>query len=60
VDDEVEKGLSVGDEDDGLSRRILGTFADLDVRERRKPVFVVATANEITCLPPELVRKGRF
>jgi SpoVK/Ycf46/Vps4 family AAA+-type ATPase len=57
--DEVEKGLTVGDEDDGLSRRILGTLLTW-MSERRKPVFVVATANEITRLPPELVRKGRF
>ena len=57
--DEVEKGLTVGDEDDGLSRRILGTLLTW-LSERRQPVFVVATANEITRLPPELVRKGRF
>src|SRR5436190_5039456 len=57
--DEIEKGLAVGDEDDGLSRRILGTLLTW-MSERRKPVFVVATANEITRLPPELVRKGRF
>ena len=57
--DEVEKGLAVGDEDDGLSRRILGTLLTW-MSERRKPVFVVATANDITRLPPELVRKGRF
>ena len=57
--DEIEKGLAVGDDDDGLSRRILGTLLTW-MSERRQPVFVVATANDITRLPPELVRKGRF
>jgi len=42
-----------------LSRRMLGTLLTW-MSERRKPVFVVATANDITRLPPELVRKGRF
>ncbi|TAL05628.1 MAG: AAA family ATPase, partial [Verrucomicrobia bacterium] len=57
--DEIEKGLALGDDDDGLSRRILGTVLTW-MSERHKPVFVVATANDITRLPPELVRKGRF
>lgn len=57
--DEIEKGLSVSDEDDGLSRRILGALLTW-MSERKKPVFVVATANDITRLPPEMVRKGRF
>jgi hypothetical protein len=57
--DEIEKGLATGDEDDGLSRRVLGTLLTW-MSERRKPVFLVATANDITRLPPELVRKGRF
>ncbi len=57
--DEIEKGLSVGDDDDGLSRRVLGTLLTW-MAERGKPVFLVATANEIERLPPEMVRKGRF
>jgi hypothetical protein len=57
--DEIEKGLAVGDDDDGLSRRVLGTLLTW-MSERRKAVFLVATANDITRLPPELVRKGRF
>jgi SpoVK/Ycf46/Vps4 family AAA+-type ATPase len=57
--DEIEKGLSVQNDDDGLSRRILGTFLTW-MAERKKSVFVVATANDIMRLPPELVRKGRF
>jgi hypothetical protein len=57
--DEIEKGLAVDDNDDGLSRRILGTLLTW-MSEKRKPVFLVATANEILRLPPEMVRKGRF
>lgn len=58
--DEIEKGLAVGDgDDDGLSRRVLGALLTW-LSERRKPVFIVATANDITRLPPEMVRKGRF
>jgi hypothetical protein len=57
--DEIEKGLATGDDDEGLSRRVLGTLLTW-MSEREKPVFVVATANDITRLPPEMVRKGRF
>lgn len=58
--DEVEKGVAVnGGEDDGLSRRVLGTLLTW-MSEKHRPVFLVATANDITRLPPELVRKGRF
>jgi hypothetical protein len=57
--DEIEKGSAVGTEDDGLSRRVLGTMLTW-MSERKAPVFMVATANDISCLPPELVRKGRF
>jgi hypothetical protein len=57
--DEIEKGLAVGDDDDGLSRRVLGTLLTW-MSERRKPAFIVATANDIARLPPEIVRKGRF
>jgi SpoVK/Ycf46/Vps4 family AAA+-type ATPase len=57
--DEIEKGVAVQDDDDGLSRRMLGTILTW-LSERKKPVFVVATANDIMRLPPELVRKGRF
>ena len=58
--DEIEKGVagSSGD-DDGLSRRVLGTLLTW-MSERKQPVFLVATANDITRLPPEFVRKGRF
>ena len=58
--DEIEKALSQrGDGDGGTSRRVLGTFLTW-LAEQRARVFIVATANDITALPPELVRKGRF
>jgi SpoVK/Ycf46/Vps4 family AAA+-type ATPase len=57
--DEIEKALASGDNDGGTSRRTLGTFLTW-LAEQRARVFIVATANDITALPPELVRKGRF
>jgi len=59
--DEIEKGVatSQSDDDDGLSRRILGELLTW-MSEKKQPVFLVATANDISRLPPELVRKGRF
>ncbi len=57
--DEMEKALAAGDGDGGVSRRVLGTFLTW-LAEQRARIFVVATANDITALPPELVRKGRF
>ncbi|MEO8016512.1 MAG: AAA family ATPase [Pseudomonadota bacterium] len=57
--DEIEKALATGDSDGGTSRRVLGSFLTW-LSEQRARVFIVATANDITALPPELVRKGRF
>lgn len=57
--DEIEKGLSAGDSDDGVSQRIIGTLLTW-MNEREAPIFMVATANDISKLPPELLRKGRF
>jgi len=59
--DEIEKGLTLtsGASDAGLSRRIFGRLLGW-LQDRRAPVFVVATCNEIGALPPELTRKGRF
>lgn len=59
--DEIEKGIATdgGDSDGGVSRRVLGSLLTW-MAERTEPVFVVATANDISRLPPELVRKGRF
>jgi SpoVK/Ycf46/Vps4 family AAA+-type ATPase len=57
--DEIEKGLGTGMDDSGTSRRVLGALLTW-MAERRSPVFMVATANDVDQLPPELVRKGRF
>lgn len=57
--DEIEKGLSVHDHDGGASQRILGMLLTW-MAEQKDNVFVVATANDIERLPPELLRKGRF
>lgn len=57
--DEIEKALASGEGDSGVSRRVLGTFLTW-LAEKRSRTFVVATANDITTLPPELIRKGRF
>jgi SpoVK/Ycf46/Vps4 family AAA+-type ATPase len=59
--DELEKGLSAsgGSEDGGVSRRVLGYFLTW-MAERKSRVFLVATANAVQELPPELLRKGRF
>ncbi len=57
--DEIEKGIAVGDNDGGTSRRMLGTLLTW-MSEKKAAVFIVATANDIERLPPELVRKGRF
>ena len=57
--DEIEKGLAAGDGESGTSKRVLGHFLTW-LAEKSATVFVVATANEIADLPPELVRKGRF
>jgi SpoVK/Ycf46/Vps4 family AAA+-type ATPase len=57
--DEIEKGVATGDGDSGTSKRLLGTFLTW-LAEKKTKVFVVATANDISALPPELIRKGRF
>ena len=60
--DEIEKGMSGaggGSSDGGTSSRVFGTFITW-MQEKTSPVFVVATANDVTQLPPELLRKGRF
>jgi SpoVK/Ycf46/Vps4 family AAA+-type ATPase len=57
--DEVEKGISTQDNDGGTSQRVLGTLLTW-MAENKKPVFVVSTANDISRLPPELIRKGRL
>lgn len=59
--DEIEKGLGGTNSrgDSGTSTRIFGILLTW-MQEKKKPVFVVATANNIQALPPELLRKGRF
>lgn len=59
--DEIEKGFSgiKSGGDSGTSARVFGTFLTW-MQEKTKPVFVIATANDISSLPPELLRKGRF
>jgi SpoVK/Ycf46/Vps4 family AAA+-type ATPase len=60
--DEIEKGIAGdagGDSDGGVSKRVLGTLLTW-MAERTARVFIVATANDISHLPPELLRKGRF
>ncbi len=57
--DEIEKGLASDGDDGGPGKRILGTLLTW-MSERKNKVFLVATANDIEALPPELLRKGRF
>jgi SpoVK/Ycf46/Vps4 family AAA+-type ATPase len=60
--DEVEKGfgsVSGSSGDSGTSTRIFGAFLTW-MQEKTEAVFVVATANNISALPPEMMRKGRF
>jgi ATP-dependent 26S proteasome regulatory subunit len=61
--DEIEKGLAgsagAAVTDSGVSARVFGALLTW-LQEKTAPVFVVATANRIDALPPELLRKGRF
>ena len=60
--DEIEKGMvsaGSGEADAGLGRRLFGAFLTW-LQEKKQEVFVVATANDLSILPPELLRKGRF
>lgn len=59
--DEIEKGLSgaTGGNDGGVSTRMVGQFL-FWLQECKKQVFVVATANDVSQLPSELLRRGRF
>ncbi len=61
--DEIEKGFSgmksSGMSDGGTTARVFGTLLSW-MQEKTSPVFVIATANDISQLPPELLRKGRF
>ena len=60
--DEMDKALSgvksSGNSDAGTTARVFGTFVTW-LQEKTSSVFVIATANDVTALPPELLRKGR-
>jgi len=51
--------MNSGNSDAGTSSRVFGTFLTW-MQEKKAPVFIIATANNISALPPELLRKGRF
>jgi len=57
--DEIEKGIATGAYDSGTSKRVLASLLTW-MAENKKRVFIVATANDIESLPPELIRKGRM
>ncbi|MAP21962.1 MAG: ATPase [Alteromonadaceae bacterium] len=59
--DELEKSLGGpgGASDGGTTARVFGSFLSW-MQEKTSPVFVVATANDVSVLPPEMLRKGRF
>lgn len=61
--DEIEKGMagmgSSGVTDSGVTARVFGTLMSW-LQDRTRPVFMVATANQVQSLPPELLRAGRF
>jgi len=59
--DEIEKGLGhdTSGSDSGVSARVFGTFLSW-LQDKPDGVFVIATCNDISGLPPELLRKGRF
>ena len=61
--DELEKGFAgvggSGVSDSGTTARVFSTFLTW-MQEKTSPVFLIATANQVTALPPEMLRKGRF
>ncbi|MEX2285794.1 MAG: AAA family ATPase [Planctomycetaceae bacterium] len=60
--DEIEKAFAsatASSADGGLSKRMFGTLLSW-MQDHRQPIFIIATANDISALPPELMRKGRF
>lgn len=60
--DELEKGfagMGGGVSDSGTTARVFSTFLTW-MQEKTKPVFLIATGNDVSALPPELLRKGRF
>ncbi len=57
--DELDKAFASGDLDGGVSRRVFASILTW-MQEKRKPCFVVSTANNVNVLPVELLRRGRF
>lgn len=57
--DEIEKAFGGGDAENATTRRVFGAFLQW-MQDKKDTVFVVATANDVSQLPPELLRKGRF
>lgn len=61
--DELDKGMSgsasSNQTDGGTAARVLGSFLTW-MQEKKSPVLVIATANDVSQLPPEILRKGRF
>lgn len=61
--DEIERGLSGGESsgktDGGTTNRMIGTMLNW-MQDKSKPVFIFATGNDVSGLPPQLLRKGRF
>lgn len=60
--DEIEKAFAsanTSSADGGLSKRMFGTLLSW-MQDHRHPIFIIATANDVSSLPPELMRKGRF
>lgn len=57
--DEFEKAFSSGEGDGGTTKRVIGTFLQW-MQDKTSQVFVVATANDVSQLPPEILRRGRF
>lgn len=57
--DEMEKAFSFGNGDGGTGQRVFASILTW-MQDKTAPCFVVATANDISALPPELLRKGRF
>ncbi len=57
--DEIEKAFASGGDDNATQKRVFGAFLSW-MQDKDQTVFVVATANDVSQLPPELLRKGRF
>jgi SpoVK/Ycf46/Vps4 family AAA+-type ATPase len=57
--DEIDKAFKESKTDSGTTNRVFSTFLTW-LAEKKSPVFIIATANDISLLPLEIIRKGRF